>query len=883
MDTNHTRFTLRVSIGVVVAALLMGQAAIATETPEHPVAKSTKPAKKAKVAKRAKKATPAPKSAQATSAVKQAEAVTAAKPAKAAAKAVESSALGAEARELTEPKSTIEAGVLGVTDGNWKFGQYNGLNNSGAYGIGNFDLRGGGAYDSGDATRWRITGRNIGLETREFTGEYKDQGKYKLNFGYDEIYRNGQGSYQTPYLGVGGNYLNLPSNWNAPAGSNLNMRNLNPTQLADFQNIDLATKRKRVDGGFSYFLNPEWELKASMRHEDKNGTQALGAPIVGSRSVILPAPISQSTDQVNASMNFTGQKAFGSLAYYGSIFHNDFDSITFDNAFQKGSATNPATGRMSTAPDNQFHQFSLSGGYNFSPDTKLVGNGGYGLTLQNESFLPYSTSTNSTGSPRSSLDGFVQTTAVNAKLTHKVDKDLNFAASYKFDERDNHTPVSQYKFTDVDVIGTANNIRSNTPYSKKLQQGNLDANYSFAQGQWLKIGYEIQNIDRWCNGTWTSCVDTGTTLENTGRIDYRGSFFDKINAKLGYAYSNRSADNYNQDAAWAASFTSPQAMAFYNQISALGIPAWGPALGYPKGTVPYPYPSLFPNNNTGYSSTLMSSNPNSPIDIAGLGRFNTSARNRQNVNSRLDYQVTDKLSLGLNGDYRYDDYPQSAYGLQSQRTWSINFDTSYAFNEDFSGHVFYTFQDNMSNTVGSSYGSNSNTGSTTAGSVVGGCYNNVLAKNNNAKIDPCLNWLSNMSDNIDTVGMGLKHKGLLSGKLDLTGDFLYSFARTQVDVNGGTYSQVTGANTTNGPYYYTPATNMPEVKTQVFQFNLSAKYAFNKSSSAHLTYIFQHMISNDYIYSGMSVAGTPTGVMPTLEQAPVYTVHAFGLSYLYNF
>ena len=74
--------------------------------------------------------------------------------------------------------------------------------------------------------------------------------------------------------------------------------------------------------------------------------------------------------------------------------------------------------------------------------------------------------------------------------------------------------------------------------------------------------------------------------------------------------------------------------------------------------------------------------------------------------------------------------------------------------------------------AGTSYSSNSNTGTTAAGSVVGGCYNNVLAKNLNAKTDPCLNYLSNMGNIMNTVGLGVKQKGLFSGALDLNGDFL---------------------------------------------------------------------------------------------------------------
>ena len=137
-----------------------------------------------------------------------------------------------EITELTKPKSTVELGVGGVTDTSWKFGQYNGLNDSGVYGIGNFDIRGGGAYDSDDATRWQVTGKNIGLDTRSFTGEYKNQGNYKLNFGYDELQMNRNDSYQTPYLGSGGANLTLPNDWLYPKTAN-NMRTLPLNDLPD--------------------------------------------------------------------------------------------------------------------------------------------------------------------------------------------------------------------------------------------------------------------------------------------------------------------------------------------------------------------------------------------------------------------------------------------------------------------------------------------------------------------------------------------------------------------------------------------------------------------------------------------------------------------------
>ena len=42
---------------------------------------------------------------------------------------------------------------------------------------------------------------------------------------------------------------------------------------------------------------------------------------------------------------------------------------------------------MSTAPSNEFNQFTLKGGYNFSPTTKLVMGASYARNTQNDQFL----------------------------------------------------------------------------------------------------------------------------------------------------------------------------------------------------------------------------------------------------------------------------------------------------------------------------------------------------------------------------------------------------------------------------------------------------------------------------------------------------------------
>ena len=57
------------------------------------------------------------------------------------------------AQDLTKPTSTTEIGAGGVSDGSYKAGEYNGLENKGLFGIGNIDWRGGSAFASDSALR----------------------------------------------------------------------------------------------------------------------------------------------------------------------------------------------------------------------------------------------------------------------------------------------------------------------------------------------------------------------------------------------------------------------------------------------------------------------------------------------------------------------------------------------------------------------------------------------------------------------------------------------------------------------------------------------------------------------------------------------------------
>ena len=836
---------------------------------------------------------------------------------------------------------------------------------SGGYAIGNVELRGGGQYDSGDARRWRFEANDIGLDTRSMSGEYSDQGRFKINFGYDELLKYRSDSFQTPYNGAGGTTFTLPANWLQPVipgsgtssgsnhQSNFSYRGFIPgigsapyidtrttsgtigqvispnaaqiaatnaaaaADVSDYHHVDLKTKRTKYDGGLSFDIDNQWNLQASFRREDKKGLRAQGvvSEQVAEYSTILPMPVDTTTDQYNLSLSYKGDKSFAKVAYYASMFKNNITSVTWQDANNPGTTQTFAT--MGSEPGNHFHQLSVTGGYFFTPTTKLVVDASYARNTQNDQFLTGDqtgsvlTSNVPLGVPRSSLDGLVVSKQFAMKLTAKPTKDWSLAAAYKFDLRDNRTPVDTYVFRDANEpasgtalftygglttaqLGSRINIYSNRPYSKRNNAVDLDADYKITDGQAVKLGYDYEKIDRWCNGTWIDCVDADSTKENTLRAEYRATMAESVTGRVSYAYSKRTVDNYNENAFLALVPMANQVptgatMSAYQYMLANNLTGFGPVAPYAAtaGNANI----LFPLNNTLANSAYASRNIIS--ELIGMRRFNMADRNRDKLRTSVNWQATEKLSLQAGADYDKDDYKNSTYGLQNAKNWALNLDASYTLSDDLSLTGFLSHEDQRSSTASDNYGSNSNTANVNnaANTVVsGGCYAAVQALNNNAKDDPCRQWSSKQHDKTDTLGLGFKQKGLMGSRLELAGDLVFSWSRTDVTMGGGGYY--------NNPYalagvapavstavYYIPAADLPEVSTDTVTLRVTGKYTVDKQSAVRVGYSYSRLKARDYAYDAYQIGGvgTVSSLMPTAEQVPGYSVQAVGVSYVYEF
>jgi hypothetical protein len=128
-------------------------------------------------------------------------------------------------------------------------------------------------------------------------------------------------------------------------------------------------------------------------------------------------------------------------------------------------------------------------------------------------------------------------------------------------------------------------------------------------------------------------------------------------------------------------------------------------------------------------------------------------------------------------------------------------------------------------------------------------------------------------------------KNLMSDKLDLTANLIYSRARTNNNPTGGNYVNnpfaVTGAPAGTTAAFFIPAQALPTISTSNTELRLNGWYRIDQSRSLRLLYAFAHMSSSYYAYDAMT-DGAINGQFPTFETPPNFNVHIVGVSYIYR-
>ena len=548
---------------------------------------------------------------------------------------------------LKRPDSVVSVGA-GTVSGSPRersfFGQYNGWRERSTQLLLDFDY----ASRNDDNGMWvTARGRNLGLETREAGFGLQKQGDWRLNADYSEIVHHEIRTVNTGMLGAG---TTTPTVVRITPGAG--------------NDLDFEMKRKALGLSGDKWISAGLQLEVNFRNEDKDGTRLWGRGYdcasyvcTGTQNaantkwavLMIPEPVNFNTKQIDARMNFTGEKLFLSGGYYGSFFTNTNGNVAPSVPGQLYGPTglvanlNPAVAGgtslqnvlqlpMAIYPDNQAHQFYLAGNYAWTAKTHSTFKASYTHATQNEDFG----SMGFTGLPtvaRSNLGGAIDTTLLQAGVTSRPTTKLSLLGNLRFERKSDKTPIELYN--------VENTLRwNNSHVSNQKVNGKLEASYRLPAAVRGTIGVDYDRIRRELPGLDVTVAGLsalrGETQETTYRGELRRSVSETVTGAVGYSHGNRTGSDW-----YALS----------------NVPAQGVVYG---GL--YSYSQIFQRT--------------------GTFPYNLSDRKRDTFKASVDWLPTERLSLQFLGQVTNDTYnPPSENGLRKGDTNLYSVDAAYTLSE----------------------------------------------------------------------------------------------------------------------------------------------------------------------------------------------------------
>lgn len=502
---------------------------------------------------------------------------------------------------LTSPNGrsvTVGAGVVSGKDSERSiFGQYTGWSDHDSALL--LDML---FVKRDDAGLWtRVEGLNLGQDSREFSISQEKQGDWKFGFGYSG--------------------LNSRDIYTASTGSELDL------------------ERRNIRFELTKWITPHLSVDASFRSEDKEGqrlsgvgcsavTSAVctGVVITGGTVMFLPEPVDSTTRQIEAKLTWFGDKFSVTGGYYGTLFDNS-------NPTQASAALAPAwpATTLALAPDNQSHQFSLSGTYALRPDTRMTFKYARTEMTQDQDFGALGAG---------NLDGKVVTHFGQFGVVSNPLPKLSLSGNVRYEDRNDKTPLGNYR---VDSLGT---LYTNTPDSWTKLNSKAEASYQFTpvyRGT-FGVDYEMINRERPVSTTYIPGTSLAALRTRTNELGYRAevrrSMSDTINAAVSVNHKKR--DGYH----WVGA---------------------DPASGYP------------------YISYAAAQG------LAGTSPSTLMNRDRDTLKLMADWVPTDALSLQFWFEDGKDSYKGlNGAGLHNSETFSLNLDAAYQISDDWKATGYFS-------------------------------------------------------------------------------------------------------------------------------------------------------------------------------------------------
>lgn len=528
-------------------------------------------------------------------------------------------------------------GVVDTDNESFKYGEYTGLSDDGLFFVGGADL----SY-SRDLYFLEFRALDLGLDSREVFIESGRLGRYRAFIGYSDTTHLISNNSMTPLLGAGGNVLTLPA---GVQGADTTAIVATPSYKLN--DVDLELERRKLALGFSEDLASGLNFSIEYELEKKDGIKSLGGTFGTNggtnRAIVLPEPVDYTTNEIRASMSYSGEKANARFEYLLSYFNNDADSVFWSGPFTGF----PSAGRISLPPDNIHQRFSLSGGVSVPYwSTRVNASAEYGMMEQDAELLPYSVNTASVVAvpvPRKSAQAEIDVTSFTLNIASRPSQRLGLNAKYRYYSADNRTPRDLFLYVKNDTAGAQAALNQahalySLPYGYTVNQLKLDASCRLFTATTVKAGYDIERMER-------DYREVKETEENTVRAAFQTQYIPDMSIGINASYSRKTnRDDYNQSNVYESSHTQD------------------------------------------YINTQTLQFDNNPF----MRKFDIAERDRMKAGASVSYSPAGKITISAGYDLINDDYEKSVLGIRARDTGRYTIDAAWAPVDAASIYAFYT-------------------------------------------------------------------------------------------------------------------------------------------------------------------------------------------------
>lgn len=753
----------------------------------------------------------------------------------------------AEIAELTQPSSSVSIGANGVS-GNQKgrslFGQFNGQREDDASLQVDLDIN---KRDEATGTSLYLKGNNLGLDNRDVSVSYEKQGDWKLGASYSELVHHELRTINSGILGFGSaTPIVVPT----PPGAG----------------VDYDLKLKRVGLGLSgeKWITQNLQFELTFKNENKTGARTSGIGYAcaayvcsGGQSfaqLLVPEPVDTNTQQLEAKLNYHDKQWNVSAGYYGSFFSNSngnlSTSISGNQLYNVGGVTRVLTtlagavpgsviagggsslknvlqSPLSLAPDNQAHQFYVSGNYRFAPTTVGTFKYAYTHATQNEDFL----SDGLAGAPAgvTSLNGVVDTTLVQFGVTSRPMPKLSLLANLRYEDKKDSSTEALYNVEGGEILPSTvpktyrNRYWYNYLASSTKLVGKLEASYQLPADLRGTIGLDFSSYERPVPVSITEEELAGLGAvraknKETGyRLELRRSVSETLNGSIGYSSSKRTGGDWTSLSTNAA-------------FTAAG-------LGY---------------GQTGSASQFLALNAGNafPMNMVDI--------DRDKVRLSANWMPSDRIDVQFNVEDGKDKNATDYNAVALQRGWLESSTRQYSVDAS------VVLSDKWK-------------------------LNGYLSQGTqNQKINHSTGYRADLNTRSDGIGFGVI--GVISSKLELGAQLTYLNDSTKYGLSAATVAQGVSASSGGTPTAATNAANLaaqaalglPDVTYRTTTLNLYGKYALQKNADIRFNLIHQRADLKEWswVNNGTSFVyqdGTTVGLEPS------QSVTFLGVAYVYKF